>query len=236
MKKLDKYLSGQMNEKEISDFTEVLIQQKFDEEKRNTWSQLLKENHNLERSGKTMASKRRKIPLARMIGVAASFLLLMGLGYYIMMPSTPEYKRLSYEYVQNLPITGDPSVIRKDIIEEEDVRLKANEAYVDGDFDAAVEYWEVLLSNDTYNTRDLFYLGISYLRKENADPAACIRYLKMVQERGTNFSQEINWVISLAYIELDDIDSARPILEQIVQNDEYMSAKAVILLEALPEN
>jgi hypothetical protein len=233
MKKLKEYLSGQMNEEQLSDFTEVLVQHKFDQEKRKAWSHILKEQHGLERSGSS-SSKRKKLPLAKIIGIAASFALLIGLSYIIMTPATPEYQRLSQEYIQTLPIMGDPSVIRKDAIDEEVLRLKANEAFVDENFEAAVKSWEALVDNDMANTNDYFYLGISHLRKAKADPAACIKYLTLVQQSSSSFRQEANWVLSLAYIKSDDIDKARPILEQIVQNKEYMAEKAEALLRALP--
>ena len=128
---------------------------------------------------------------------------------------------------------ADQAVARKGNFEEEELRMQANEAYTTRNFEAAIEYWELLVANQAENTFDLFYLGISYLRQKNSKPEKTIELLEQIQQQTTELRQEINWVLSLAYLQTEQEDKARTLLQSIVTNKEFMANSAEKLLTTL---
>ncbi|MEL6657033.1 MAG: hypothetical protein AAFR36_11335 [Bacteroidota bacterium] len=229
MNLLKKYLDGDMEKDKMERLTTDLVYQQLDPVKKENWREVLRKEHGVERSKKASA---RLLSMPRLIAIAASVALLITFVLIFNNKiATPAHQELAQEYITKLPIAGDQSVIRS-AEEEDELRLQANEAYVRGDYDTAIQDWESLIASGTATQYDRFYLGASYLRNEPGNPQKAVELLTQVE--AAELQQEVNWVLSLAYLQLDDIASARPILERIVTEDAFMAAAAAQLLASLP--
>ena len=230
MNKLREYLSGQLNETEMERFTKQIIIQKFDQEKRADWTKELQEKYGVDRN-----KSARVLPLRWAIGLTAAVAIAVGVFFIFPRAQAPEYQQLAVGYVETLPIMADQLVFRKGDFLEDEVRLKANNAYLDGNFETAIEQWNLLLQDQSATPYDRFYLGISYLRQATPAPARAIVLLEQVKPEVPALRQEINWVLGLAYLMEGTVNKAEPILSTIVEREEYMSSKAAELLDALEQ-
>jgi hypothetical protein len=232
MKNLHAFLNDEMEDEEMEQFAKEIIYQKFDEDNRAEISQILAKDYGVERN-KNTNRRFRLTPLYRVIAIAASLALLIGLFFYLRDINTPKYEQLADAYIKELPIMSDQLVARKDDTNVEEIRLKANEAYIEKEFEKAVGYFNQLQDQGDINTYDQFYLGLSYLRKEAAEPQRTIALLTQVQSAIPAFQQEINWVLSLAYLKNEQEQEAVKLLQSIVAQQAYMHKSAKQLLEAI---
>lgn len=234
MKNLNAFLNDEMDDDEMEQYTKDILYQKFDEENRAELSQILAREYGVERTQNT-AKRFRLKPLYQVAAVAASLALLIGLFFFLRGTSTPSYEQLATTYILDLPIMSDQLVARKDDTAVEALRLNASEAYINQDFTKAVGYYNQLIDQGAANAYDQFYLGVSYLRKSPSAPQQTIDLLTQVQADIPAFQQEINWVMSLAYLKNNQRQEAKVLLEQIVDQQAYMAKSAERLLEALKE-
>jgi hypothetical protein len=232
MNQFKNFLNDEMDDEAMEEFVENIIHQKFDHEKKQAWSQILKDKHGLERK-KQPDQTARVFSIRRILSIAAAIALILGAFYFIDQTSLSTDQALAQSYVDELPIMADQLVARKGDFNEDETRIKANEAYINMDFDSAVGYWTEIVNNQTDTPYDLFYLGVSTLRANPSQPKKAINFLLEAQTNAPNLRHEINWVLSLAYVRSGQIEKARPILKSIVATQEYMSEPAANLLELL---
>ena len=229
---LQDFINNKMDEAQMEKLTKDLIHQQLDPGKRKIWGQLLQEKYGVEREAKTKPTNRIRT-LGRVLTIAASIALVV-VSYLLLNKNTvPAPQRLVQEYIQELPIMADQAVARKGNFEAENLRMQANEAYTKRNFETAIGYWETLVANQDENSYDLFYLGVSYLRQKNSAPEKTIDYLTQIQQQNIELRQEINWVLSLAYLQTEQEDKAKPILENIVNKQEFMAKAAEQLLTTM---
>jgi hypothetical protein len=233
MSQLRKYLNKELDERDFDRFTQLLVEKKFDREKKEEWARLLKDNHNIQRqNGGSSPTIRRSLRWS--LAAAATVALLIASVVFWPRTSSPNYQQLAEQYVRELPVMADQLVFRKGQFQEDASRIKANEAYIEQDFVTAIQQWELLISHQKANNYDRFYLGVSYLRTTPSQPEKALALLQEAQSTTPELRQEINWIMALAYIRTDQLTKAQSLLQTIVQNDEYMSAKAAQLLQELP--
>lgn len=232
MNQLNKFLNDEMDDEAMEEFAENILYQKFDHDKKQVWSQILKDKHGLERHQK-IEQTAKVFTLRRILSIAAGIALILGVFYFVDSTGLPADQALAQSYVDELPIMADQLVARKGDFEVDKTRLKANEAYINLDFDAAVGYWNEIVNNKAETPYDLFYLGVSTLRASSSEPEKAINYLLEAQNSTPSLKHEINWLLSLAYVRSGQVEKARPILEEIVSKQEYMSKQAAELLKTL---
>ena len=232
MNQLRKYLNGQMEAGEMEEYTGLLIQKKFDQDQKESWGRILKDQYGVERKNATK-NKVRSLSVRWIVGIAASFLLIIVSFFIVKQSSESPSQQLADQYIETLSIMADQSVHRKGQFQEETTRIKANEAYINKDFEEAIHHWQELQLNGHANSYDLFYMGVSYLRQKKSAPEQTISLLETIKEQAPGLVQEINWVLSLAYIKSGQLDKARLQLEAIVDNEAYMDEAARKLLIAL---
>jgi tetratricopeptide (TPR) repeat protein len=232
MNQLQKYLNGQMEAEELEAYTERLIREKYDEERRVEWSTLLLTKHGVKREP-PLQSANRVLYLKWASGVAASLLLIVAM-YFLLAPSPlSPGQQLADQYLENLPIMADQKVMRKGGFQEEVIRIKANEAFIDHQYESAIELWTQLAARQKANGYDQFYLGISYLKQSAPEPGKAITQLQAAKAQNPELSQEADWVLALAYVKSGHSEEARTILENIVASRAFMSTKAEQLLRTL---
>lgn len=233
MKKIEKYLEGAVTEQEADELTRHLLKNKFDKETRNRWKQMLKEDYHLDRSGNSQGGAKtfRLGPI--IMSVAAGMLLLIGVFGVYQWGQETSANQLVAQHLEQDNLTYN--VVRKDTASQLPIRQKFSEAYNQGDYHPAVQFGEELLRTAVVNTDDYFFLGLSYLYL-NDFPGA-VSYLKeardMVGPKG-RFSGEINWFLSLAYVQNGDLEAAKKLLQLIAEGGDWRSKEAAELLNKLP--
>ena len=232
MSYLRDFLRNKMDDDTMEEFTGSILHQKFDEDTKTEWEQVLREQYGVQRKKKS-AGFAGIFTLRRVAAVAAVVALLIVSFIVLTRNTLPEQQQVAQSYIEELPIMADQLNFRKGDVEVDQIRLSANEAYIAEDFETAITKWELLYTNQQATPYDLFYLGVSYLKQQSSEPEKTIDLLLQAQPQAPSLRQEINWVLSLAYVRFGQVDQALPILEGIVADEEYMSEAAGVLLEGL---
>ncbi len=232
MNQLKDFLDDEMDDEILEKFTEDIIYQKFDAENRQIYSKILVEKFDVVQEKK----KHHFIDYFtwRRLSIAAVIIGLVFTVFLVTQSPPPENQMLAKQYIEEFPIIVNQSLFRKGgEVEVSSIQVQANEAYVKSDFDAAAKYWTILLEADQATAFDYFYLGLSTLRKKKAEPQKAIDYLLKAQPNAPELQQEINWLLSLAYLSIGQEEKAIPLLEKIISNNEYMTTSAKELMAAI---
>ena len=234
MENLNKYLRNELGEEQAERMTASLIQQKFDEESKKDWGQFLEQQHGITRQPNP-APKRSHF-FRYVTGIAASLLLLIAATYWLTRDQAPAYQKMAISYTQSLPVMADQMAFRKGSQDMNAIRLKANEAFADQEYEKAILLWSQLDQIEPLGHFDLFYLGTSCLLQPSPDPEKAIIYLQQSSAISNDLQHETNWVLALAYLQDHQLESAKKLLEKIVSDQQFMVQEAAELLEALPKD
>lgn len=170
---------------------------------------------------------KRKTPDRRQWLVAASIILLMGLGYYFMVMNQPTTRDLFDENFEPYPNVVHP-IVRNS--EENSSVNEAFEAYQNKDYEKAATMFS-LLYEETRESPYLFYSAntlIQLNRGEEAIPA-----LQEHLKTKDILSDKTAWYLAMAYLQIDDVDNTKKMLQTIVEENLYDSEAAEKLLKAL---
>lgn len=229
MKNLSKYVKGQMNESEMESFTQKLLDEKFGEEDKTRWANILAEKHHIKRnaSPKPNAGRRIKPLFARVGAIAATFTLLVA-AFFLLRQSPIE---IADAYLANNKL--EYGSIRKSLTNVADLRLNAGQAYEAKEYPEAIDTWKEVLQKDQPIAEDYFYLGLSYLHNQQMDQAIeSLLKARPLSVEEARFVQEINWFLSLAYVKNKEPQKALAELNKIQSND-WNYDKAVQLIRKL---
>ena len=234
MNNLNKYTKGNYTEAEFEAFSEQLITQKLDRDKRKEWEYKLKERYGVERtSTKENFPFFGKKPWIIISSIAASLLLLIAFFFILPAINTPKYLQATNKHIDNLSIMGDQSVIRKGTQNVELIRKQATLAYMNKDYSKSIQLWESMVNTQKATGLDFFYLALCQLRKSSPAPQQTIQAL--LKARSLNGpEEEINWILSLAYIKTEELEKAKSLLSEIVNKDAYQATAAKEILGLLP--
>ncbi len=108
----------------------------------------------------------------------------------------------------------------------------AIKAYQEEKYESAANLLEPLTNSTNATAEQHFYLGLTYLYKEKAEPVKAIQQFEKSQQLNpAQYSAEGNWYIALAHLKNDDWTKAKPLLEQIVANKDWKWQTAKEILE-----
>lgn len=233
---IEAYVSGNMNEVELALFKEQL---QSDEElaaelkEIETVYNLFELSEEIEIREKVEAARQQGSAglihsLNRYVAVAALFVVLLGMGWFIAQQlQAPESLLATHfePYPNVVTIRGDQSL---------DADLKNGMVhYSDRDWQLAQEDLQAVVSKDPKNTTAAFYLGLSYLAEKRSQEG--IDYLKAVADdpNGNAFQSAAKWYLALAHID-DSPEIASSYLNELVSvNDTDYGQKASELLNEL---
>ncbi len=235
MKNLEKYKRDMtLSEQELDTITRDLLKGKFNEERRNSWKSKLAAQHDVERTSSATTiemkpkDRGRLRPLYIISAIAATIaLLLVVLPLFQSSGTSPQ--QLAMEYLEK-PFPHN--AVRGD--EVSTTRLRATEAYNEQNFGAAMQQYNTLIASEEAEVGDYFYLGLSELYTEQYPLA--VQHLEQAQAlaaSGKEFQQEIDWYLSLAYLQAEHTAKAKTLLQQIVNNKQWKQADAIKLLEQI---
>lgn len=235
LKKHSQYLKGTLPESELDAFTKEIVKGHFEKEKlQNKWGQILQDEHGIEglteqseKGGSSNNSGRIRYMRTALSAVASIVVLLLSWFAYQSLSLSPSERLLSEEL--NKPYEA---VSRKG--SEEELKLKAVEAYNDRAYTVAEKYFEQL--NEIEEEIDwYFYIGLCQLYQEQAN-LAIQSFTTILEQPDKKYEIEAHWYLGLAYTMKKDFAMAKKhmqfVIDQADVNMEWKIKEAKAFLEA----
>ena len=95
-------------------------------------------------------------------------------------------------------------------------------------YDKAILGFNQLIEEPVLKNEILFYKGVALLAKGEA--AEALYHFELMEEV-SSFNDQRKWYLSLAYIQLEDVDNAVVLLHEIINDQSYFMVYAEDLLE-----
>jgi len=170
------------------------------------------------------------IPITRTrnwYALAASF-LFFALAAYFLIPKAPSNEKLFSSYLDAFPDVSSETVRGEDVVHNS--LGQAMQFYNNGSFEEAIKAFEKIPVTAELKDYANFYQGISLLNTGNAEKALSL--LSTVQQEN-GVQDGVEWYTALAHLKLDDVASAKKVLESISSSKHYKKKEALQLLEKL---
>jgi predicted Zn-dependent protease len=198
-----------------------LVEMSLDEVKVRQW---LKDTP-LEKSKTAKVKEYEFLPLVKW---AASFAIVAATTYYGYHFMTANPYSAYYKQVFKAP----PS--REMVMQIQSLEIQALEAYDQEDFKKALPLLNQVFKNSANkDSIKLFYIAISHLGLQQ--PEQAIPILKEMQF--SDKSKNPKWYLALAYLLQNNIQEAKPLLEELAQSEEEdLKAKAKEGLDLISKN
>lgn len=139
-----------------------------------------------------------------------------------------ETEQVFSEYFRPYPNVIAPVTRSTEVLDSD---LKHVMSFYDAkDYDAAIEGFDKLLADADLKNEMLFYKGVALLAKGDAYEARA--HFEMM-DPSNNFSNQRKWYLSLALVQLDEINDAKELLNEIIRDKSYFMIYAKDLLDIL---
>jgi len=163
----------------------------------------------------------------RWLAVAASVIVVFGLSYtfWSQQSNADLFKEnfIPYRNVTHTIVRSENGIT--------DAKSKAFSAYELGNYETALNQFANLYNNKGKESYYLFYQANALLQLNRAEKA--IPLLKKHLESGDSLSTKTNWFLAMAYLQIDDTNSAIKALRSVVQKTGFKQKEAERLLEKL---
>ena len=149
------------------------------------------------------------------LGLAAAFLAGIIVVIYLMISSSDTGSAKLYsEYYEPYPVINN---IRSDQVSEDSFE-KGLKQYEQASYDDAVLQLSAIIPEDSRYSQAQFYLGQSYLAKDDFDKAIEI-FSGQAKNNSSIFQSHSKWYLALSYIKVGKPQEAANILEEIAGNE-----------------
>lgn len=159
--------------------------------------------------------------------VAASIALLLTLGYIFVFNQTQSTQELFNEYFQPYPNVTHPIVRNSG---EASTKNDAFSAYDNEDYEKASTTFSELYS-ETGESYYLFYKANALIQLNRAKEA--IPVLKEHLNFDDKLNDKTHWYLAMAYLQIDDTENAKIMLQKVVDGNELNAKTAKKLLKSL---
>ena len=239
--RIERYLDGLMDQEEQSAFeaslkTDSILNQQFEEVRllrlaieeqslRNKLNDFHEEIISEDAGSQTNGVKTKTIFAYKAIAIAASLALLMGFGYWLLFGQQSANERLYAEYFK-----PDPGLLTPMSTTTEYDFYRGMVDYKQEKYGEAINRWKPLAEQKPENDTLNFYLGVSFLAKDETDEA--IAYLsKAVRVPSSTFIDEAWYYLGMAQLKegqseeaiqafrKSKLENSRLILKEIVQTE-----------------
>ncbi|HHN48231.1 MAG TPA: tetratricopeptide repeat protein [Bacteroidales bacterium] len=242
-RKIDKYLSGEMNQEDIDRFDlelklneQLLHEYKLsieldkmiaEDEELLEFRKQIQEVH--EQKSKTLGWKIVQSDFYRYWRLAAAsvviILMLSGM-LYLAIPRHYSNEKLFSMYYNTEDVL---SVTRS----ADNQLLKAMLKYQHKEFDEAAMLFDAILQEDENNTVIRFYKGVAYIETRRYNDAIK-EFLKITSEEDHLFTEHANWFLGLTYLRNNETENAIVIFRDIMNDaDNYYRSQAFEIHEKL---
>ncbi|WP_298420431.1 hypothetical protein [uncultured Kordia sp.] len=222
-----KYTEGEeLSADELESISETLIQAKFDRDKRKKWAQRLKEDYNID---KESIQKKPVFRLSK-LAIAAMIACVFGIVTYGIITTTmSSYDSFVKNSIENLITIDNHAVVtRGDSVVDAQV-LQAIEAYKTQQYDKSIERWKTIITSGKIQGFASYNIALCYLQKTPSSPEKAINYLIEARQTKT-IQEEANWALALAYLDVNQKEKAKEVLQQIIASKSYKYKKAEALI------
>lgn len=164
----------------------------------------------------------------RNLSIAASLLFLLGFFAWLGLqgPNHPEIATANFE---QLPLQLEMGSYEGNTPQ---IRNQAHQAYIEKDYAAATDLFLELTKREPFNLNNQLYAGISQLGNDQVQ--AAVTTLKVLADGADEkLKPQASWYLALAYLKLEDSDSAKNYLNQVIQAKGFNWERAEALLKSL---
>ena len=230
MKNVNKYKNGAFSGDQLDQFTRKLVNAKIGNDKKQKWKRQLEIQHDVKRHSVSVFVNHQGVFL-KMLSIAAAITLILLAGYFIVTSRDVSPAQLAQSYLEE-PFPN--SLVRKGGNDEVELRLKLAEAYNEKNYLEAIALGKQLSTQNKMQASDHFFLGLSYLYQNNNE-SAIVEFLNVRKgnTRTTDFRQEANWFLALAYLKADKSEDAKRELKSIMEKKEWEFEKAKEILKKM---
>lgn len=144
--------------------------------------------------------------------------------HFILQGNTPNTDQLFAAYYQ--PLTHPDGTVRGE--DNKHSEKDAIALYEKEDYFEAANLYQKLVNNNPENIKNRLFLGISYLSSNQTEKAIVV--LSGIQQ-ATEYQQDIQWYLALAYIKNKNVTAAIPLLHALSESPNYYQPKAKELVE-----
>ena len=215
-----------LNNDQLDNFAEASVQYNVEKQLRERYGKILSENK------KATPEKGRVISINPIVKVAVVVVTIIGSVFLIndvITPSNPQ--SMAQNFLNTTQIPGNPDITRKGVSTAEQLQREANDAFIQGKFDLAIQKYEQFKGQKEFSALDQYYLGVSHLKLNDHDKA--IALLEEINADTSIPIQEVDWLLGLAYVLTDQKDKAKPILDGIISSNAYKAKEAKELYKTL---
>jgi len=233
---LDRYLDGTLPQSEAEALTQRLqtdlplrqllhdlkaIRAGLQQAARQDVLQILK---SAEESVDTMPSQSKLKPMmAWSLGIAA--IIVLAVVTISIWPAKPKPEELFAQYFEPYPNVVMPLV--RGTVDTSQAQL-AFQQYETANYHAALRTFQ---KTELTQKEQLFYVGICYLILQQSDDA--LTSFKLYQEQSISPTLPVDWYTALAYLQKNEIEQARSLLEKLSRGNTGFQPKATKLLQKL---
>ena len=166
-----------------------------------------------------------------LLRLAAGFALVLAAAF-LLWPSDPSAEQLFAANFEHLPSAVANTNLERGTTEAEDWKSKAFLAYEQKNYEQAIPNFETYLANTT-DFESQFYFGIALLGEGYAQKA--INQLKGVKNNPPSdvYGEYATWYLALAYLQVDEVENAKSLLQLLSENSADYQEQAKKLLNAL---
>lgn len=217
---IEQYLLKEMSEEQMQSFAKRLDSDQELHEKIHTVrlviagiqeNQLVRELENfhdgMKIPSKNITTKKNLFNLKNIL-LAASVIIIASMGIFLFYYMPGKEERLYTEFYK--PDTG---LISSMSSSDEYVFDRAMIDYKTGNYDAAIHSWDSLLTEKPGNDTLQFFIASAYLAMDHYNKAIA-HFKEVVSQTNSNFFEDANWYLGLAFLKVDKKDKAIPFIEK----------------------
>lgn len=235
---IDRYIKGEMSPEEVKDFEHRLEHDpEFNDAYQATLAahKLIDEVGRLElqttlvdfeKNAKANAPV-KKLRLRPLYAVAATLVVILGVSLFFNLSGSMTTAEVWEQYYEPY---DPPSVLRDNIDEGSENWNKAVENYYEGNYEEALNYFDISQNDNVHFTIREFYQGMSYLQLEHPDYLDAAYYFNEVRLETSDYKEQANWYYALAILMNGRTIEAESVLKEIVKNKTYNYRKAKQIL------
>lgn len=236
MNKINAFTNGKLSEEETDALLHELLSKKFDKVQQAAWVQQLQAQHGVSRSAPAPSLSGSALGWKVWMRAAAAAIVLIlaaTIGFYLTQQA-PEYQQLADNLIfQEKLAYGD---FRKGANDGSALRLKAADAYQNGDYPNALLHWQLLKSQTAFNADDQFFLALTHLYlKDYPSAAAAFGAHQGMVPKGGRFEQESAYFYALTLIKTGQLEESKAKLLDLQAKTEsqFIKSRVARLLEAI---
>ncbi len=194
------------------------------------YAAILANEHNVYREKQPVIEKRKHVSWLKYAAAGILIIASILVSNHFLREVTPQ--QMALENIRNTQILGDPSSMRKDNAYVEQMRIEANYAFINKNFDESIRLFHQIVNSDKVDNVDYFYLGVSYLKGSNPQAKAAIDAFDKIAPNSV-VVEETKWFMALAYLFDGDNQTAKTLLNEIITAKSFKHREATELIRAL---